>query len=620
MKATVKRRDGSVFQRTAAGTQALIATMPTGWLWFPMMLGIAFFCQTGDAAAGAAAGVEKEIARQTGNVIFVHPDGTGLNHWTAARIYWQGPDGYLQWDRLAHMAVYRGHLSDQLAATSNGGATTHAFGVKVQGPDSFGKDRGRPIRSLSGFSGSILREAAFRGHPVGVINDGDVNGEPGTGAFLAETDNRDQAGEQALQILGGRPGFDGGTAGDIRDGETDPVVVLGGGERDFLPEDTKICGAQITPDCAVHVDPVTGAGPARRDGRNLLREAVADGWTVIRTRKEFEALSARLEAEPGYAPKVLGLFAADDTFNDETEETLIRRGLVRKSTDPPPPEGPKAGRLLCWGSAPGTAGYHPPTAAEMTAMAVRILDRRARLYEKKPFLLVAEVESTDNFANRNNAIGTLRALQRADAVIGVARAFADPSEHRRSPTEGFSTLVLTAADSDASGLQVLALRPPAVESIYNPVECERQPKPNPRSVCRRSGGIVTDTAVNPRFSAFREPGVAVDGIEGHRTAPFLAGPDALQSQRPFADRDGSGRGSYGGGSVTAAPLSFAVVWAGVPDFAGGILVRAHGVNAERLRSEFYDRFDNTDVYRLMYATLFGPMLPGAVGTPAADRP
>jgi len=556
---------------------------------------------------------------KAGNVIFVHPDGAGLSHWSAARMYWQGPDGSLQWDKLPHMAVYRGHLSDQLTATSNGGATAHAFGVKVQGPDSYGKDRGRPIRALSGYPGSILREAAFRGHPVGVINDGDVSGEPGSGAFLAETDNRYQTEEQALQILGGRPGFDGGTPGDISDGEPDPVVVLGGGERYFLPQETPICAETITPDCAVHLDPVTGDGPARSDGRNLIREALQDGWTVIRTRREFEALSARLQAQPRYAPKVLGLFAADDTFNDEEEEELVNRGLMRKATDSPPTEGPKAGRLLCWGSPPGSAGFKPPTAAEMTALALTILDRRTRLYEKKPFMLVVEVESTDNFANRNNAIGTLRALRRADAVIGAARSFEDRSGRRQDPTAGFPTLLLTAADSDAAGLQVLALRKPAVESIYNPLECEQQPKPNRRSICRRSGNIVSDTAVNPKSSAFRARGTPVDGIEGRRTAPFLAGPDALQPARPFADRDGSGLNSYGGGSVSAAPLPFAVAWAGVPDFAGGILARAQGLNAERLRTEFFERFDNTDVYRLMYATLFGQSLPAAVGMPAADR-
>ena len=142
-------------------------------------------------------------------------------------------------------------------------------------------------------------------------------------------------GKQALQILGGRPGFDGGTAEDIRDGEADPVVVLGGGERYFLPEGAKICGAQITPDCAVHVDPVTGAGPARRDGRDLLREAVADGWTVIRTRKEFEALSARLEANAIRFPSGDHVGSeAPQVIDSESAAEIVRSRITTASKSP----------------------------------------------------------------------------------------------------------------------------------------------------------------------------------------------------------------------------------------------------------------------------------------------
>jgi alkaline phosphatase len=79
---------------------------------------------------------------ETGNVIFFHPDGTGLNHWNAARMFWYGADGALHWDQLPEIAIYRGHMSDRLVGTSNGGATVHAFGYKVLGPGSFGQDGG----------------------------------------------------------------------------------------------------------------------------------------------------------------------------------------------------------------------------------------------------------------------------------------------------------------------------------------------------------------------------------------------------------------------------------------------------------------------------------------------
>lgn len=489
---------------------------------------------------------------ETGNVIFFHPDGTGLNHWNAARMYWYGPDAALEWDQLPEMAVYRGHMTDRLTGTSNGGATVHAFGYKVKGPGSFGQDGGgeeaRPILSLSGYPGSILREAANAGHPVGVVNDGDLP-EPGTGVFLSEVADRGESNEIARQFLDGRPGFE---------GEEQPEVLLGGGERFFLPEGTPRCASAeaITPACAVHIDPVNGRGPARTDGRNLIQEASDAGYVVVRTRAEFESLWAEIQADPDYAPKVLGLFAADDIFNDVPEEVLIELGLVDDSV----PADAREGRLIVWGDKPGTLGYNPPRAGEMTEMALTLLERRSQS-DAKPFLLVAEVESTDNLGNNDNAIGTLRALKHADEVIGAARAFLE---------EVPDTLIVTAADSDAGGLQVVA--PPPTDDAGNVSAIPgntvaREPVPNP-----------------------------LDGIEGPGTAPFIASPDAYGQELPFA-----------------------IAWAGLPDVAGGILSRAQGLNAELLGDVFFSGFDNTDVYRHMYVTLFGELLPSAVGEMTPTR-
>ena len=473
----------------------------------------------------------------TGNVIFLHPDGTGLNHWSAARMYWQGPDGVLEWDRLPEMAVYRGHMADQLTATSNGGATTHAFGIKVQGPGSFGKDGTRPMRSLSGYGGSIMREAANAGHPVGIVNDGDV-AEPGTGAFLAQVDDRYNGTEIVRQMLEGRPEAD----------DAGPVVILGGGERFFLPEGTPRCTDEVRLDCAVHTDPVDGGGPNRTDGRNLLEEAVQAGWLVARTRGEFETLREALAADPVYAPKVLGLFAADDIFNDVPEEQLIRLGLVDDTRVP----DDRRGRLVIWGDRAGTLGYDPPTAAEMTEVALTVLERHSR-ERGTPFLLVVEVESTDNLPNANNAVGALRALGRSDDVIAVARQFQETRP---------ATLVLTAADSDASGLQVFS--PPRLDAA----------------------GLVAGISGNPTGRPDERVLHTLDGIEGRHTPPFTAAPDA-----------------------TGRALPFAIAWSGAEDVAGGVLARAQGLNAPLLGTLFSERFDNTDVYRMMYLTMFGELLP-----------
>ena len=75
----------------------------------------------------------------------------------------------------------------------------------------------------------------------------------------------------------------------------------------------------------------------------------------------------------------------------------------------------------------------------------------------------------------------------------------------------------------------------------------------------------------------------VDGREGTESQPFLAAPDR-----------------------SGARLPFAITWAGFEDVGGGIVARAHGLNSELLPRNV----DNTDIYRMMYATLFGEWLQG----------
>lgn len=491
----------------------------------------------------------------TGNVIFFHPDGSGLNHWNAARMYWYGPDSALQWDQLPEIAIYRGHMSDRLTGTSNGGATVHAFGYKVLGPGSFGQDGGidpeepgsdgRPINALSGFSGSIMREAAAAGMPVGIVNDGDLP-EPGTGVFLSEIGDRNLSNEIASQFIDGRPGFE---------GEPLPKVMLGGGEAFFLPNDAPACEDEVSLECYIHVDQVNGRGPDRRDGRNLLLEASELGYEVIRTRAEFDALWEQIQAEPDFMPMVLGVFARDDIFNDTTEERLISLGLVDNDM-----RDTREGRLIIYGSRPETRGYNPPTVAEMTAMALELLRRHAEAAETN-FMLVVEAESVDNVPNNANAIGTLRALKHADDAIGVMREFIANNPN---------TLVVTAADSDAGGMQIFSPAPLSAERVAT------------------STGNPTGFGLNQGF--------ALDGIEGQNTAPFISAPDAFGTE-----------------------INFAIGWVGTNDVAGAIISRAEGLNAEMLRTQFNVQFDSTDVYRLMHATLFGEMLPASYGQAAPTR-
>jgi alkaline phosphatase len=497
-----------------------------------------------------------------GNVIFLHPDGSGTAMWQAGRTYWKGPDDNLFWDRLPYFAFYRGHSNDAqlppasrgLVSSSNSGATTHAFGFKVQVPDSFGQDGARPILSLSNYPGSILREAANRGHPVGVVNDGDLP-EPGTGAFLAEVGNRGQGGDILDQMLFGRLG------------QTDrpPVVLLGGGEGFALPADAPPCAPGVIADtCFLHRDPVSGAGPERTDGRNLIVEAKAKGYVVIRTRGEFDAVLTQVKARPRYAPQVLGLFARDDLFNDVPEERLIALNLVKSGV----PSADKRGRLILYGGPAGTPSFNPPTAAEMAELALLILDRRAER-SGKPFMLVAEVEGTDNFGNNDNAIGSLVSLKNADDLIAVARMYQE-----RKPR----TLILTAADGDAGNMTLISSAPPfgGIDSAT---------------------GNTTTVSYNPTGDAAQNIAIPVDGNEGRFSRAFQASPDDFGTVYPFS-----------------------IGWIGTNDQYAAIVSRAQGLNAELLQTEFSARFDNTDVYRMAYLTLFGRFLPAAYGRLAPTRP
>jgi alkaline phosphatase len=74
----------------------------------------------------------------------------------------------------------------------------------------------------------------------------------------------------------------------------------------------------------------------------------------------------------------------------------------------------------------------------------------------------------------------------------------------------------------------------------------------------------------------------LDGRDGTETPPFVARPDR------FGNR-----------------LRFGVAWASFDDLLGGVVARAHGLNADLLPTSV----DNTDIYRMLYATLFGVWLP-----------
>lgn len=433
------------------------------------LLALSFFLLFGPMVACQRDAASRDM--RGGSVIFVHPDGASSATWAAARALHVGPDADLNWDTLPAIAVYRGHLADSLTASSHGGATTHATGVRVQA-GGFGRYSSGPDSELvvdaSGRPLSVGLQAIEAGYGVGLVQTG-IAPEPGTACFVTDAPRRNDYEAIVADLV-----------------HSGCHVIMSGGERHFLPKGK----------------PGRHGIGERSDGRDLIAEARAKGYTVVFTRDELMQV-------PAGTTRLLGVFAFDATFNAAPEEALADRGLPLYE--------------------PGT-----PTIGEMTEVALQVLDSVG-----KRFLLVVEEEATDNFGNANNASGVLEAAKRADEAIGLAQRYVEANPR---------TLLLTCADSDGGGLRMKGM-------VYRP-----------------------DRPLPQRVPSQETNGAPIDGVNGAKSAPFLAAPDKAGVRLPFM-----------------------VVWPTLNDVSGGVLVRAQGLNSDRVSGTI----DNTEIAELMRGTLFG---------------
>jgi alkaline phosphatase len=237
---------------------------------------------------------KNDNAREIGNVIFLHPDGVGLAGWNAMRILYYGPDSSSNWDRLNHTGLYKSHLRNSIEASSNAGATIHAYGVKAD-YNSFGLDNGKPITSRSGKELTIMEEAKIAGIKTGIINSGSII-EPGSAVFVSSETKRSEYESITKKVI-----------------ESGTDVILSGGEEWMLPEGVK----------GVHCE-----SGKRKDGLNLIEFIKERGYTVVYNREELINLSDDVT-------KLLGVFAKIHTFNDKTEEDQIKANLPHYDPNAP---------------------------------------------------------------------------------------------------------------------------------------------------------------------------------------------------------------------------------------------------------------------------------------------
>lgn len=283
------------------------------------------------------------------NVILFIPDGFGPAHGTMAREYKRT---YLRTgDTLAldgiEVGAIRTHASDSLITDSAASATAYATGVKTFNGAIGVDDERRPLAT-------VLQAARQRGLATGVVTTTRVT-HASPGSFVAHVPSRSMENEIAEQLL-----------------QTRPDLAIGGGLRFFLPED---------------------GGGAREDGRNLVEEARAAGYTVALDRKAFDDVSTL---------PLLALLA-DDHLPYEVD---------RQSGE--------------------------PSLADLTRKALALLSA-----QEKGFFVMIEAGRIDHGAHANDIAATLHDVLAFDEAMRVALDFVERDGN---------TLLISVADHETGGL------------------------------------------------------------------------------------------------------------------------------------------------------------------------
>ncbi len=330
-------------------------------------------------------------AGEAKNIIFFLGDGMGPTTITAARIYKYGEDGSLTMDTLERTARIKTFSADAQTTDSAPSMAAYMTGVKMNNevismsPETVATNPGRDANGNLGVNNcaatngtpaaTILELAKAKGKAVGTITTTELTHATPATAW-SHICNRNAQYQIAAQLVPGGAGFN--TA--LGDGVD---VLMGGGRNHFTP-----FGAGNT----------TG----RADGRNLLTELAAKGYTVAANKTEMNAATGK---------KFIGLYSSRSHLEYELDRTAT------------PPLG---------------EGAAQPSLAEMTVKAMDLLAQNTNGY----FLMV-EGGRIDHALHGTNAKRALTDTIAFDDAIKAALAKARLTD----PTLA-NTLIVVTADHD----------------------------------------------------------------------------------------------------------------------------------------------------------------------------
>ena len=316
------------------------------------------------------------------NVIFFLGDGMGVATITAARIYAAGEDGDLTMDTLPESAWVRTYSHDALVTDSAPSMSAYMTGVKMNNEVIAMSPDTRAIPPGGGNTIDNCASSGANGTPVATLLEQAIAAHRATGVVTttrithatpastyAHICHRDLENAIAAQVVPGGAGYNAALGAGLD-------VMFGGGRRHFLP---------------------AASGGTRTDGRNLVAELQAAGYSYAADRAAFVAL------DPATTTRAVGLFTASHMSYE------LDRNITAE-----------------------------PSLAEMTLKAIEILR-----HKPEGFFLMVEGGRIDHALHETNAKRALVDTLAFDAALGAAIAKireTDPTlEH---------TLIVVTADHD----------------------------------------------------------------------------------------------------------------------------------------------------------------------------
>jgi alkaline phosphatase len=245
---------------------------------------LALFCFLVFAGVGVLYFQHWVIRKPFGIILFV---GEGLSPARLAptRAYAAGAGTRLNLDSMPRAALVMNYSKDFAAPDQPAAATAIATGERVANRSLAINGDGKPIKS-------IVELARERGRATGLVTDTKLT-DPTSAAFYAHPADSSDAEKIASEFV---------DRGNID-------IAMGGGAAQFLP---------------------AAKGGDRQDNRDLLLELRGNGFDVVRTRTELEAIPAWRR------PKLFGVFNQGDlAFTNQLEQRAQQPSLSDMVTRDP---------------------------------------------------------------------------------------------------------------------------------------------------------------------------------------------------------------------------------------------------------------------------------------------